>query len=92
MRMKDIDVDKIIEEARPDFGKMMTHKQAGLWLKKRGYIRDIVPFRYNPLLLPQIPLVARIYRVDWANTRKTPYKLVIGEKNKNAHYVCITDK
>lgn len=92
MRMKEIDVDKIIEEARPDFNKMMTIKMVANWMKKKWYVKDIVPYRYNPVLLPNIPLIARIYRVDWINTNKEPYKLVIGEKNTNAHYVCITDK
>jgi hypothetical protein len=92
MRIKQIDHTKIIEEARPDFNKMMTIKMAWKWFIKHWYIKDIVPYRYNPLLLPQIPLIARIYRVDWKNTNKTPFKLVIGEKNANAHYVCITDK
>lgn len=92
MRMKEVDVDKIIEEARPDFHKMLSHKSAAKWLKDRGYIKDMVSYRYNPLTLPKIPLIARIYRVDWVNTRKPPYKLTMGQNNKNAHYVCITDK
>ena len=92
MRMKNVDHEKIIEEARPDFNKMMTIKMAWKWFKKKWYIKDIVPYRYNSLTLPQIPLIARIYRVDWKNTNKPPFRLVIGEKNANAHYVCISDK
>jgi hypothetical protein len=93
MRMKDwVDGEAIIEEARPFFNQMISHKMAARWLMRRGYIKDIVPFRYNPLLLPQIPLIARLYSVDWVSTRKNPYRLTRGAKKGNAHYVCITDK
>lgn len=92
MRMKPVDHEKILEEVKPDLAKIMTIKQAGAWLKRKGYIRNFVPFRYSPPLLPQIPLVARIYRVDWWKTRLAPYDLVSGENNANAHYVCITDE
>lgn len=84
-----IDENKIIEEMRPDFGKILTHMQAGLWLKKRGYIKDVKPYRYNPLLVSKIPVVARLFGVDWEKTRVSPYKLTMWWKWKSAHYVAI---
>lgn len=85
-----IDIKKILEEMRPDFNKILTHIQAWKWLKEHGYIKDFVPYRYNPLLAHKIPVVARLFGVDWVNTAKPPYNLTMGAQNKNAHYVCVS--
>ena len=92
MRMKNIDHDKLLAEMSPDFKRLFSHESVGLWLRKRGYIKDLVAYRYNPLLLPQIPIIARLFGVDWEKTRQAPYKLTMGVKSTFAHYVCITDK
>lgn len=92
MRMKNIDSDKLIQEMTPDFWRLITTMQVWQWMKKHWYIKYFVPYRYSKLLLPRIPLVARVYNVDWEATNKPPFKLVAWPANKNAHYVCITDK
>lgn len=93
IRMRpELDPYKIIEEMRPDFPKLMTIVASLRWLMKRWYIKNYTRYRYNPLTVRNTPVVARIYRVNWIETGKHPYKLIIGEKNANAHYVCITDK
>ena len=83
-----IDINKILEEIRPDFNKIMTHIAALKWLQKRGYIKSFRNFRYNPLLAHKTPVIARIYGVDWQKTKQPPYK-IIDWVNKFAHYVCI---
>lgn len=92
IRMKDIDPFKILEEMRPDFPKILTHKQAWAWLIKKWYIRDLVSYRYNPLLIDKIPVIVRLNGVDWAKTRIAPYHLTMGLKTTFAHYVCVCGK
>lgn len=92
MRMKQLDGQKLIEEMRPDFNKMLTSKSVWLWLRKKWYIKDIVAYRYNPLTIEKIPLIVRLFGVDWSKTRNPPYKLTMGGINKNAHYVAVVWK
>lgn len=86
----ELDIEKILIEMRPDFGKMITHIHAGNWLKKRGYIKDFVPYRYNQLLADKIPVVVRLHGVNWIETQKPPYRLTMWWTGIWAHYVCIT--
>ena len=88
----DLDILKILEEMKPDFDKILTHRMALNWLKKRWYIRDYQSYRYNPLTVSKTPVIARIYNVDWWRTNSPPYRLVPWPDNKNAHYVCIVGK
>ena len=92
MRMKNIDPLKVIEEMRPDFNKMVTIQQGANWLAKKGYIKKITPYRYNPLTIEKTPIVVRLFGVDWQSTMKPPYKLTMGWKSTFAHYVCVCGK
>lgn len=87
-----LDILKILEEMRPQFKRIMSHVAALEWLKKKWYIKDHVPYRYNPTLIEKIPVIARLYRIDWRKTGQHPYKLVKWADNPNAHYICIIGK
>jgi hypothetical protein len=57
MRMKRVDPIEILEEAQEDFGRILSIKQAGAWFKRKGYIKDFVPYRYNPTTVDHTPVV-----------------------------------
>lgn len=91
-RMKPwVDILQILEEMRPQFKRIMTHVGALEWLKKRWYIKDHKPYRYNPLTIEKTPVIARLYDVNWKKTWQHPYKIIPGE-NTFAHYICIIGK
>jgi len=91
-RMKPwIDIYAILEEMRPDFKKIMSHTAALRWLKRKWYIKDYKEYRYNSLLIEKIPVIARVFDIDWQKTGQSPYMMTPG-KNTFAHYVCIIGK